>query len=255
MIVFRHLTVDDLKHVIDLELTKVRERLLETRPEAGADRRGQGVPHQEGLEHRLRRPSAAPGDRELRRGSAVRGAAQGRVPRQGHDHRRCHQGRRRQAPPAGLQGLGHQPPPAGARGASRKPPKRPPSSLWQQVEPTCLITEFNDPGPNRPGFFVGLAASESRRLAVQDLRSVSVRATWPAILRRSDFRLWKSGILPYLKSSVAGWNLTPAFVVQALPAEPPAHRARLAQACNFIARGLRATIIRDLLVWDRLCPN
>ena len=44
-------------------------------PEAGPDRRGQGVPDQEGLQPRLRRPAAAPGDREPDRGPALRGAA------------------------------------------------------------------------------------------------------------------------------------------------------------------------------------
>ncbi len=77
VIVFRHLTKDDLSDVIELELGKVRERLRRARPRAGADRRGQGVPDQEGLEPRLRRPAAAPGDRELRRGPALRGTAQG----------------------------------------------------------------------------------------------------------------------------------------------------------------------------------
>ena len=70
VIVFRHLTAEDLKQVVDLELAKVRERLAERGLTAGADRRGQRVPHQEGLEHRLRCSSAAPGDRELRRRSA-----------------------------------------------------------------------------------------------------------------------------------------------------------------------------------------
>ena len=80
VIVFRHLTIDDLKHVIDIELSQGSRAPGRTRPEAGADRRGQEVPHQEGLEHRFRRTAASPGDRELRRRSALRGTAQGRVP-------------------------------------------------------------------------------------------------------------------------------------------------------------------------------
>ena len=42
VIVFRHLTQDDLGDVIEMELSKVRERLGRARPEAGADARGQG---------------------------------------------------------------------------------------------------------------------------------------------------------------------------------------------------------------------
>ena len=43
IIVFRHLTADDLGDVVEMELSKVRERLVEQRPEARADRRGQEV--------------------------------------------------------------------------------------------------------------------------------------------------------------------------------------------------------------------
>ena len=95
VIVFRHLTIDDLKEVVDLELRKVRERLSERGLKLRADRRGQEVADQEGLEHRFRCPAATPGDRELRRRSAVRRTAQGRVPRQGNDRGR-RQGSRRQ---------------------------------------------------------------------------------------------------------------------------------------------------------------
>ena len=97
VIVFRHLTQDDLGDVIEMELKKVRERLERAEPEAGADRRGQDVPHQEGLEPRLRRPAAPPGHRELRRRPALRGAAQGRVPGHGHDHHRGQGSRRQEA--------------------------------------------------------------------------------------------------------------------------------------------------------------
>jgi hypothetical protein len=45
VIVFRHLTTDDLKDVIDMELSKVRERLAIAASPA-TDRRGQGVPDQ-----------------------------------------------------------------------------------------------------------------------------------------------------------------------------------------------------------------
>ncbi len=91
------LTSEDLKQIVDIELAKVRERLERARPEAGADRRGQGVPDREGHEHRVRRPAAAPGDRALRRRPALRGAAPGRVQGQGHDHGRSQRSRRREA--------------------------------------------------------------------------------------------------------------------------------------------------------------
>ena len=86
VIVFRHLTNDDLADVVEMELSKVRERLGRARPEAGAHARGQEVAGEEGQQPRFRRPAAAPGDRELRRRPALRRTAQGRVPGHGHDH-------------------------------------------------------------------------------------------------------------------------------------------------------------------------
>ena len=97
MIVFRHLTIDDLKDVIDLELRKVRERLGERGLKLRLTDEAKELADQEGLEHRLRCPAAAPGDRELRRGSALRRTAQGRVPRQGHDRGRREGSRRQEA--------------------------------------------------------------------------------------------------------------------------------------------------------------
>ena len=121
IIVFRHLNDDDMKHVVDLELSKVRDRLKEKGLVDRAHRRSQGVPRQEGLEHRLRRPAAAAGDRDVRRRSAGRGAAQGRVRRQGHDQDRGQEGRRQEA--ARLRrplGQG----PAGARAGRRRAGRR-----------------------------------------------------------------------------------------------------------------------------------
>ena len=101
IIVFRHLTDDDMKHVIDLELGKVRKRLEEKGSDARAHRRSQGVPGQEGHEHRLRCPAAAPRDRDVHRRPAGRGTAQGRVCRQERRQDRGQEGRRQEA--AGLQ--------------------------------------------------------------------------------------------------------------------------------------------------------
>ncbi len=61
VIVFRHLTENDLGDIVDLELKKVRERLGEHGLQARAHRRGQEVDRQEGHEPRLRRPAAASG--------------------------------------------------------------------------------------------------------------------------------------------------------------------------------------------------
>ena len=68
VIVFRHLTEADLADVVEMELGKVRERLAE-RAETAAHARGQGLPGRQGQQPGLRRPAAAPGDRELRRGT------------------------------------------------------------------------------------------------------------------------------------------------------------------------------------------
>jgi len=48
IIVFRSLTKDDLKHIIDIELSKVIKRLKEKEPAPGDDRRGQGTDYREG---------------------------------------------------------------------------------------------------------------------------------------------------------------------------------------------------------------
>ena len=97
IIVFRHLTTNDLKQVVDLELAQGSRAPEREGPRARAHRRSEGVPHQEGFEHRLRRPAAASGDRNVRRRSAGRGTAQGRVRRQGHDQGRGQEGRRQEA--------------------------------------------------------------------------------------------------------------------------------------------------------------
>ena len=97
IIVFRHFTQDDLGDVIEMELQKVREPAGRARHEAGADARGQDAPDQEGEQPGFRRPAAASGDRELRRGPALRGVAQGRVPRHGHDHDRSQGSGRQEA--------------------------------------------------------------------------------------------------------------------------------------------------------------
>ena len=68
------------------------------RPGPGADRRLEGADRQQGLQGpRFRRPSVAPGDREPDRGPALRGAAQGRVQRHGHDHGGSDRGGRQEA--------------------------------------------------------------------------------------------------------------------------------------------------------------
>ena len=97
MIVFRHLTTDDLADVVEMELSKVRERLEEQGLKLVLTRRGQEVPHPQGEQPRFRRPAAAPGDRELRRGPALRGTPQGRVPGHGHDQHRGPRGGRQEA--------------------------------------------------------------------------------------------------------------------------------------------------------------
>ena len=97
VIIFRHLTIDDLKEVVDLELHKVRERLADRGLKLRLVRRGQGTGDQEGLEHRFRCPAATSFDRELHRRSALRRTAQGRVPRQGNDRGRSEGSRRQEA--------------------------------------------------------------------------------------------------------------------------------------------------------------
>ena len=97
VIVFRHLTQDDLGDVVEMELGKVRERLGERGLKLVLTDEAKKFLIKKGSNTRLRRPAAASGDRELRRGSALRGTAQGRVPGQGHDHGRGQGSRRQEA--------------------------------------------------------------------------------------------------------------------------------------------------------------
>ena len=110
IIVFRHLTEKDLGDVVEMELQKVRE------PAGGAplnlvltdEARAWLV--KKGTQLGLRRPAAAAGDRELRRGPVVRRAAQGRVPGEGHDHHRGQGSGRQEA--VGLPRIGGSVPPS-----------------------------------------------------------------------------------------------------------------------------------------------
>ena len=97
MIVFRHLTADDLRDVVEMEVKKVRDRLKEHGLTLIITDEAEEVHRQQGLQHRFRRPPLAPGHRKLRRGSALRRIAQGRVPGQGPDHGSGQGGRRPQA--------------------------------------------------------------------------------------------------------------------------------------------------------------
>ncbi len=97
VIVFHHLTMDDLKNVIDIELSKVRDATGRARPEADADRCGEEFLIQKGSDLDF---GARPLRREIenvRRRSALRGIAQGRIPRQEHDHGRHERSRRQEA--------------------------------------------------------------------------------------------------------------------------------------------------------------
>ncbi len=101
IIVFRHLNDEDMKQVIDLELRQGPRPAPGKGHQSRTDRRSQGVPRQEGHEHRFRRPAAPPRDRVVHRGPAGRGAAQGRVRRQERGQGRGQEGRRQET--AGLQ--------------------------------------------------------------------------------------------------------------------------------------------------------
>ena len=76
VIVFRPLTQDDLTSIVEL---RSRQGRASGSPQQGihlhARPEGQGLPHREGLQPRLRRPAAAPRHRALRRGPAQRDAA------------------------------------------------------------------------------------------------------------------------------------------------------------------------------------
>ena len=96
IIVFRHLTKEDLKQVIDLELAKVRERLGERGLKLVLTDDAKEFIDQEGLEPRLRCSSAPSRDREQDRRPADRRIAPRRVRRQGLDPR-PHASRRQEA--------------------------------------------------------------------------------------------------------------------------------------------------------------
>ena len=99
IIVFRSLTKDDLKQIIDIELAKVSKRLKEKNLKLVLTDEAKELHHREGHEHRVRRPPAAPGHRAHDRGPALRGPAPRHLRRQGHDHgaRQGGRGRREEA--------------------------------------------------------------------------------------------------------------------------------------------------------------
>ena len=92
VIVFHSLNKEDLKQIVDIELSKIRGRMADRGLELVLDRRGQGLLDRQGLQPRLRCPAAPPGHREHDREPAERGDPPGLLHRQEHDRRR---GRRR----------------------------------------------------------------------------------------------------------------------------------------------------------------
>ena len=78
-VVFRSLTVEEIREIVDLLLDRVRDQLRAQQIELAVTAGSQGPHHQAGLRHRLRRAAAAPRDPEHGRGSACRGAAAGSV--------------------------------------------------------------------------------------------------------------------------------------------------------------------------------
>ena len=95
VIVFRHLTNEDLADVVEMELSKVRERLGERGLKLILTPDAKKLLVKRRQQPRFRRPAATPCDRELHRRSVVRRTAQGRVPGHGH-HQHRGQGSRRQ---------------------------------------------------------------------------------------------------------------------------------------------------------------
>ena len=106
VIVFHQLNHENLKQIVEIEMSKVRSRLREPRAGADPDRRGQGIHHRQGHQRRLRRPPPAARDRELRRGPDGRADPPGRLQGQGHHPRPPGDDRRGQA--AEVRGLVHQ---------------------------------------------------------------------------------------------------------------------------------------------------
>jgi hypothetical protein len=103
VIVFRHLTNEDLKSVIELELAHVRKRLADRGLFAGIDRWRERVPDQDGLQGpRFRGSAPASRDRGPRRRSALRRVASRVVPGQQSDCHRRDPRRRRQDPATGF---------------------------------------------------------------------------------------------------------------------------------------------------------
>ena len=88
VIVFRHLTNEDLADVVEMELGKVRERLSERGLKLVLTPEAKKLLVKTRQQPRFRRPAAPPRDRELHRRPALRRTAQGRVPGHGHDHHR-----------------------------------------------------------------------------------------------------------------------------------------------------------------------
>ena len=87
IIVFRSLTKDDLKQIIDIELAKVSKRLKEKNLTLVLTDEAKELHHREGHQPGIRCPSAAPGHRAPARRPAGRGPAARQLRRQGHRSR------------------------------------------------------------------------------------------------------------------------------------------------------------------------
>ena len=91
IIVFRSLTKDDLKQIVNMELAKVEKRLKEKGLTLVVNDEAKDFLIEKGSSLEFGAPAASPGDRAAPGRHARRGTAQGHVPRRREDHR---QGRR-----------------------------------------------------------------------------------------------------------------------------------------------------------------
>ena len=93
-VVFRQLTREEIREIVDLLLARVKDAAGRPGDGAGGDRCRQGLDHRQGLRPGLRRAAAAARDPEPDRGPAGGADAQGQLLGRRHDRGRRRPGRR-----------------------------------------------------------------------------------------------------------------------------------------------------------------
>ena len=254
IIVFRHLNDNDMKHVIDLELSKVRERMLEKgltlvltdEAKEFLVKKGTNLdfgarPLRRAIENVCRRP-------------AGRGIAQGRIRRQEHDQGRRQESRRQEA--AGVRQPDFQRSRSGPRAGrrwrrnGRRPRRFARTERLVSIRPQ--IEKPTEPATSSPALFLRLDRSRAEYLALLGMRGEPLKghldllilaaveaeprhgyAVIEALREKSAgaFDLPEGTIYPALHRLGKGWPAWPAAgrstkaaVAAPIGSQPPARR-------------------------------